>query len=72
MYLPSYENRTSEIEDMISEKNDLDDGSSSCSNTVYHAVSLEGGRGRLGVHGGGKTYASHVGRRGHSVAYLQA
>lgn len=34
MYLPSNENRTSEMEEMISEKKDLEDGSSSCSKTV--------------------------------------
>jgi hypothetical protein len=34
MYLPSYENRTSEMDEMISEKKDLDEGSSSCSKTV--------------------------------------
>jgi hypothetical protein len=34
MYRPSCENRTSEIEEMISEKKDRDEGSSSCSNTT--------------------------------------
>jgi hypothetical protein len=34
MYLPSYENRTSEMDEMISEKNERDEGSSSCSNSV--------------------------------------
>ena len=35
MYLPSWENRTSEMEDMISEKNERAEGSSSCSNSRY-------------------------------------
>src|SRR5450432_2886788 len=34
MYRPSWENRTSDIEDMISEKNERADGSSSCSNSA--------------------------------------
>lgn len=34
MYRPSWENLTSEMEEMISEKNDLEDGSSSCSKTT--------------------------------------
>lgn len=34
MYRPSLENRTSEIEEMISEKNEREDGSSSCSNSA--------------------------------------
>lgn len=33
MYLPSCENRTSEIEEIISEKNERAEGSSSCSNS---------------------------------------
>lgn len=35
MYLPSCENRTSDIDDIISEKNERADGSSSCSNSAY-------------------------------------
>jgi len=42
MYLPSLENLTSEIDEMISEKKDLFDGSSSSSNSV-----------RIGEEGGG-------------------
>lgn len=34
MYLPSWEKRTSEIEDIISEKNERAEGSSSCSNSA--------------------------------------
>jgi hypothetical protein len=34
MYRPSWENRTSEIEEIISEKKDRVAGSSSCSNSV--------------------------------------
>jgi hypothetical protein len=33
MYRPSWENRTSEIDEIISEKNERADGSSSCSNS---------------------------------------
>lgn len=48
MYLPSLENLTSEIDEMISEKKDLFDGSSSSSNSV-----------RIGEEGGGDgMYAS--------------
>lgn len=43
MYLPSLENLTSEIDEMISEKKDLFDGSSSSSNSV-----------RIGEEGGGE------------------
>jgi len=35
MYRPSFENLTSDTEEMISEKKDLFDGSSSSSNTVH-------------------------------------
>lgn len=41
MYLPSLENLTSEIDEMISEKKDLFDGSSSSSNSVR--IGEEGG-----------------------------
>lgn len=34
MYRPSKENRTSEMDEMISEKKDREDGSSSCSNSA--------------------------------------
>lgn len=34
MYRPSWENRTSEMEDMISEKKERAEGSSSCSNSA--------------------------------------
>ena len=40
MYLPSCEKRTSEIEEIISEKNDRDEGSSSCSNSVQLYLAL--------------------------------
>lgn len=36
--MPSWEKRTSEIEDIISEKKDLEAGSSSCSNSVDRSV----------------------------------
>lgn len=39
MYRPSLENLTSEMDEIISEKKDLEEGSSSCSNSE-HAVSL--------------------------------
>ena len=39
MYLPSLEKRTSDMEDMISEKKEREDGSSSCSNSAQTLAS---------------------------------
>lgn len=44
MYLPSCEKRTSEMEEMISEKKDREDGSSSCSNSRGLLVEDSGDR----------------------------
>jgi hypothetical protein len=41
MYRPSYENRTSEMDEMISEKKEREDGSSSCSKTVEIQLTLD-------------------------------
>ena len=38
MYLPSCEKRTSEMDEMISEKNERDEGSSSCSNSKHREL----------------------------------
>ena len=65
MYLPSLENRTSDIEDIISEKKDLDEGSSSCSNS---AQTLATALPRFNL----ASYVSHAGRKAHFLAYLQA
>ena len=64
MYLPSLEKRTSEIDEIISEKNDREEGSSSCSNSDN--VSEEIANSSIDA------YVLHASRKEHSHAYQPA
>lgn len=68
MYRPSCENRTSEIDEMISEKKERAVGSSSCSNSIADVVSATSPTSS----GMSITYALRAGRTERSLAYLQA
>lgn len=63
MYLPSCENRTSEMEEMISEKKERAEGSSSCSNSKVQLDKKQKLSPKL-------AYAWRADHREHSRAYL--